>query len=269
MYSNIIVTDLDGTFIDKNNYSAKVVAPIAKALIKRGVVFVFCSSKTVEEQRNIMDSIEISLPCIVENGSGIYLPSSMRFLSGLPSEKTSDGGRLICLGEKIEIIREKIINVSNSLGVDLKPYNNLSDQELSSLSGLDLKGVERARNRHFSETLTATLKPELWREIVAMFNQMGLHCINGSRYYTVSSSNKGIACKLLLKDIQSICSEPYRTIGIGDSLNDVDFLKLVDKAYLVQKSAGCWSEVDVPNIKRISAIGPQGWIKSIEDVLCI
>ena len=257
MYSNIIVTDLDGTFIDKNNYSAKVVAPIAKALIKRGVVFVFCSSKTVEEQRNIMDSIEISLPCIVENGSGIYLPSSMSFLSGLPSEKTSDGGRLICLGEKIEIIREKIINVSNSLGVDLKPYNNLSDQELSSLSGLDLKGVERARNRHFSETLTATLKPELWREIVAMFNQMGLHCING------------IACKLLLKDIQSICSEPYRTIGIGDSLNDVDFLKLVDKAYLVQKSAGCWSEVDVPNIKRISAIGPQGWIKSIEDVLCI
>ena len=115
MGSNIIFTDLDGTFIDFETYSPDVAAPVARDLVDRGVPVIFCSSKTFGEQQALMDLIGLTVPCIVENGAGIFLPDSVRILDDLPATKIKSGGCLISLGERSDKIRLQISAVSEAL----------------------------------------------------------------------------------------------------------------------------------------------------------
>ncbi len=126
MGSNIIFTDLDGTFIDFETYSPDVAAPVARDLVDRGVPVIFCSSKTFGEQQALMDLIGLTVPCIVENGAGIFLPDSVRILDDLSATKIKSGGRLISLGERSDKIRLKISAVSEALDLELKPYHEFS-----------------------------------------------------------------------------------------------------------------------------------------------
>ena len=269
MGSNIIFTDLDGTFIDFETYSPDVAAPVARDLVDRGVPVIFCSSKTFGEQQALMDLIGLTVPCIVENGAGIFLPDSVRILDDLPATKIKSGGRLISLGERSDKIRLQISAVSEALDLELKPYHEFSDKELSKITGLDEEGAHRARNRDFSETLTASLEPEIWVDVNAALKPLGLHCLSGGRFHTVTSidCDKGRALKMVVDGFESITGDRWQSIGLGDSANDFDMLRSVDHPYLVQTPGGAWNAIDVPNLKRISAIGPKGWVLAVQDAL--
>jgi len=47
--------------------------------------------------------------------------------------------------------------------------------------------------------------------------------------------------------------------GVGDSQNDSTMLRLMDVPMLVQGPEGTWSDLNVKNIIKIPAIGPNGW----------
>jgi mannosyl-3-phosphoglycerate phosphatase len=269
MGSNIIFTDLDGTFIDFETYSPDEATPMAREVADRGVPIVFCSSKTLAEQRALMDTIGLSLPCIVENGAGIYLPETIHILEHMTATKCASGGRLITLGKRSEYIKLQVRAVSDALDLDLKPYHKFSDSELSRITGLDEDGARRARKRDFSETLTATLEPEIWNEVNAALQPLGLHCLSGGRFYTVTSidCNKGRALRIVVDGYESMTGGRWHSIGIGDSANDFDMLESVDHPYLVQTPTGNWNAIDVPNLKRLAAIGPKGWTLAVQDAL--
>ena len=116
-----VFTDLDGTLIDFETYSAELSAPSLRELQGAGVPVVFCSSKTRGEQQALLDSLELSLPCIVENGSGLYLPK------GLPSEMLGDAapGSIISWGISAGEIRAILRVVSKEMGVDFGMYCDL------------------------------------------------------------------------------------------------------------------------------------------------
>ena len=269
MGSNIIFTDLDGTFIDFETYSPKIATPMARDIANRGVPIAFCSSKTIEEQLVLMDAIGLTFPCIVENGAGIYIPDSTGILEDLPAKQIKGGGRLIGLGESSEFIRRQIGSISNALDIDLKPYHEFSDNELSRITGLDEEGARRARNRDFSETLTASLDAETWSNVNAALQPIGLHCLSGGRFHTVTSidCNKGRALKIVVDGFEAMTEDRWHSIAIGDSANDFDMLDSVDHPYLVQTPKGDWNEMGVDNLKRISAIGPDGWVLAVKDAL--
>lgn len=269
MGSNIIFTDLDGTLIDFETYSPEVAAPLARDIAERGVPIVFCSSKSLEEQLALMDTIGLTVPCIIENGAGIYIPDSVDILDTLPAKQVKSGGRLIALGDSAEFIRRQIESVSKALDIDLKPYHEFSDSELSKITGLDEGGTRRARNRDFSETLTASLDAEAWSNVNAAFQPVGLHCLSGGRFHTVTSidCNKGRALKIVVDGFESSTGDRWHSIGIGDSANDFDMLDSADYPYLVQTPRGDWNEMGVDNLKRISAIGPEGWALAVQDAL--
>jgi mannosyl-3-phosphoglycerate synthase len=57
------------------------------------------------------------------------------------------------------------------------------------------------------------------------------------------------------------------TIGIGDSLNDVEMLAVVDLPILVQTVNNRWNKLKVKNLKRVTGIGPEGWTKAASELL--
>ena len=57
------------------------------------------------------------------------------------------------------------------------------------------------------------------------------------------------------------------TIGLGDSLNDLPMLKVVDIPILVQKPNKTWEpKIKVKNLIKINAIGPRGWANAIKNM---
>jgi predicted mannosyl-3-phosphoglycerate phosphatase (HAD superfamily) len=57
------------------------------------------------------------------------------------------------------------------------------------------------------------------------------------------------------------------TIGIGDSLNDLEMLTAMDLPMLVQTVDKRWNKLNVKNLKRVTGIGPEGWAKAASEIL--
>ena len=262
----IVFTDLDGTLIDFETYSAEITTPRVRELLAEGIPVVFCSSKTRGEERALMQKMGIDTLGIVENGSGIYVPQNSDLFADQNDHPLPEGGRLIQLGTPAAVIQEKIKTVSATLGIDLKPYAHLSDQEIAKLTGLPEDAARRARQRDFSETLTAKLEPQRWTEVQNAFASHDLQCLCGGRFYTVSAANchKGTALQQVVEAYCAFHATPVRSIALGDSSNDVDMLRAANHSYLVQQPSGTWHEIDLPGVHRIPAIGPTGWLEAIE-----
>lgn len=263
----IVFTDLDGTLIDFETYSSEIAAPLARKLVRKGIPLVFCSSKTLEEQLHLMKEMGLSTPGIVENGCGIFVPDNLDLLSDHPSKQIPGFGRLVRLGVSNLKIQKAIAKLSLDMGIDFRPYSKLALPKISKITGLSQEAAQRAQNREFSETLTASLSDEVWKRVDAALNQVDLQCLCGGRFYTVTSKNcnKGTAMNLLVDAYRSSKSGDWKSIAVGDSANDYDMLQSADQGYLVQKPDGSWNEMDIPRLKQITGIGPHGWVEAIRD----
>ncbi len=264
---SIVFTDLDGTLIDFETYSPGVAGTLAQSLSQRGVPVVFCSSKTLEEQLALMQTIGLVTPGIVENGSGIFLPDSFNGFSDFNSTRVPGFGRLVSLGVSSIRIRKEVAKLSTQMGIDFQPYSQLSPLQMEKATGLDADAALRARNRDFSETLTASLDDATWAEVNRRLAKTGLQCLCGGRFYTVSAANrdKGKALAQFVKTFNEDTGADCRSIGIGDSANDLELLKSVDLPYLVQRPDATWHPMELPGLNRVPAIGPLGWVDAIHD----
>ena len=269
--NTIVFTDLDGTLIDRDTYSPELTAAKARELVASGTPIVFCSSKTRAEQMSLMSEMDLSIACILENGSGLYLPPGLDLAFDGERSKTETGGTLVGLGTSSEIIRAAIEDVSRILKLDLRPYSKLSVAEVAEITGLDELAAANARTRDFSETLTARLPINVWNQVGDEFEKRGLQCVCGGRYYTVSSKtcNKGTALTAVVDAYRDANGGDWRSIGIGDSDNDFDMLAATDEAYLVQRTDGLWNTMDLPHLVRVPGIGPKGWLMAVESAFAL
>ncbi len=145
----------------------------------------------------------------------------------------------------------------------------MTAQKTARITGLSVDAAHRAQNRDFSETLTASLPESVWREVKTALNAVGLQCLCGGRFYTITDldCSKGKAMKQLVQAFQASLGQNISSIGIGDSANDLDMLKTADHAFLVQRPDGKWNTMDVPGLNRVPAIGPFGWVQAVKGAL--
>lgn len=265
----IVFTDLDGTLIDFKTYSSKMAAPLARRLSRKAVPLVFCSSKTLEEQLHLMKEMDLSIPCIVENGCGIFIPKNIDLLNESPSKRVHGFGKLVKLGVSNLKIQKAIAKLSQDMGIEFLPYSKLTLLKISKITGLSQEAAQRAQNREFSETLTASLSEEIWREVNVRLHEVGLQCLCGGRFYTVTSidCSKGKALNLLVDAYRLSEGGNWQSIAIGDSANDYDMLRSSDHHYLVQRPDGTWSEMDIAGLRRVDAIGPHGWVSAVREAI--
>lgn len=264
-----IFTDLDGTFIDFKTYSPKLTAPVARELVAQGHLLIFCSSKTRAEQQAIMDEIELSVPGIVENGSGIFLPKGCEAVLARHGEKISGGGRMISLGTPSSKIRATILEIERALSLNLGAYGSLPVEKITQRTGLTPEAAARAQSRDFSETLTACLKVNDWNRVDEALSTEGLRALFGGRFRTVTATNcdKGRAVQRFMKSLRQSSGEEWNSVALGDSANDLEMLQAVDKPFLVQRPDGSWSDLNAPGLTRVDGVGPQGWVQVVSTFL--
>ena len=128
-----------------------------------------------------------------------------------------------------------------------KNLNDISLEELISLTGLAPDKVKKAKIRLCSEPLIWEGTNEHFQEFVILLKAKGLKLLKGGRFYhLMGSTDKGNAVRQLL-DLykKKFPGNQFKTIGIGDSPNDIEMIKEVNFPILVQRPDG--SYIDIPD----------------------
>jgi mannosyl-3-phosphoglycerate phosphatase len=262
----VIFTDLDGTLLDLETYSYDEALPSIERLRSQDVPIVFCSAKTRAEQEVYRKVLQIDDPFIVENGGAVFT-SQGYFPFDFEYHKVKDGYQVIELGIPYHRIREILAQIRADTGVDFRGFGDMSAEEVASLTSLDLEAAQRAKAREYDETLNLEGTPDEINRVLNEIKKTGLNYTSGGRYYDVTGPNdKGKATRILI-NLFNIKSGQIRTIAIGDSPNDLPMLSAVDIPVLVQKPGGTWEEIDIPHLRRVEGIGPEGWARAVEEII--
>jgi predicted mannosyl-3-phosphoglycerate phosphatase (HAD superfamily) len=99
-------------------------------------------------------------------------------------------------------------------------------------------------------------------------SDLGLDCVAGGRFtHLFIGSGKGKAVELLL-GIYKRAGDPFLSVGLGDSPNDVPMLEAVDKAVLMTAAESIPVNGFVhPDLIKTEGNGPAVWNRVVLDLL--
>jgi len=262
----VIFTDLDGTLLDLMTRSAAPALPALEQLLRRKIPVIFCSAKTRAEQESLRRKLGVADPFIVENGGAVFIPKGY-FPVPVPAHKTLRDYQICEFGIPYQEIRTRLARIRGTLGIDFRGFGDLTPREIARHTGLSPAEAARAADREYDETLLLEDLPEPERgALLRAVREAGLRWTHGGRFYHVMGENdKGRAVRLLCEFFRKSLGD-FRTVGIGDSRNDLEMLQAVDLPVLVEKYAGGWEDVTLPNLRKISGTGPTGWRRVVESL---
>lgn len=262
----IVFTDLDGTLLDEK-YSYEAAKPAINVLLCSKIPIVFCSSKTRAEIEVYCNEIGITDPFISENGAAIFIPSSY-FNFSYEYTKQRLPYNIIELGIEYSTLREKFKKIMRITGYKIIGFGDMTEEEIAKDCGLDLKSAGLSKKRDYDEVFRIVEGKE--SEILRLIKEEGLNYTKGGIYYHIMGDNdKGRAVRILAELYKKEYKDKdVKTLGLGDSLNDLPMLKAVDIPVLVKKANGRHDmNIKIKNIIKVDGVGPEGWKKAIEELI--
>ncbi len=261
----IIFTDLDGTLLDSQTYDFTPALPALNQLQKTGVPVVPCTSKTHLEVIRLREKLGLRDPFIVENGSAIFMEPEYFPLK--KDWKTLDGYHVKILGKTYDQIREFFLKLRTQFSLLTKGFFEMSVKEIQAHTQLNYEEAALAKQRFFSEPFVNEEQFDLLsnKEVVEFVEQHGFRLLKGNRFYhLIGQCDKGLAVKELINVFKEHWQQPVKTLGLGDSRNDVELLKAVDVPVLIRKFDGSYlQEHGLESVFVTENIGPAGWAEAV------
>jgi mannosyl-3-phosphoglycerate phosphatase len=261
MIKKVVFTDIDGTLTDIKTGELGDVKDLIRRLKNRNIPVILCSAKTRAEQIKIRRELGLTEPFIVENGGGIVIPKDyFGSLSDMPNHKEVKEYDIIELGKPAREIRLKLLNIRNQFKFKFIGVADLSIESLCHLTDMPPASARRMAQREYGETILQIDRRQQ-RRFAKVAEQSGLKTIYGGRFFDVTIGNdKGKAVGIMINLYKKkYYKDNVKFFGVGDSQNDSTMLRLMDVPMLVQGPEGTWSNLNVKNIIKIPAIGPNGW----------
>ncbi len=276
----IIITDLDGTLLDHDNYSFSAALPALEKLEQQQIPVIINSSKTSAEITTLRHQLNNSHPFIIENGSAIFTPAGYFKSNTSTTLNMSDGKNEpleeIILGER----RSKILDIINECGThyqsEFVQYSQCSAEDIVTLTGLPLEDAKKSSERFYTEPLKWTGSESLKQEFIDDIKERGLHTLQGGRFlHVMGLTDKGQAnqhIKALYHDFYASVNPSkkgnnVKVIALGDSHNDIAMLQAADIAVVIRSPHYPPPEFDHPHKIISNAYGPEGWNECIQQLI--
>lgn len=262
----VVLTDLDGSLLDHATYSFEAAREALAMLQERAIPLVIVSSKTRAEIEPLRARLHDADPFVVENGGALFIPKGY-FDFPVKWAQVHGDYQVIELGAPCARLRAALIEIGQTVGYRLKGFGDMPVAEIAERTGLSHAEAGLAKQREYDEPFIIEGiedRAPLVHEIHCQAEARGLRCTRGGRFYHLTgNSDKGRACGILIdcyRQQQDHAGGALVTVGIGDSLNDLPMLAMVDRPVLVQRPDGSYDpEVPLPNLIRAPGIGPTGW----------
>jgi len=259
----LVFTDLDGTLLDHKTYSFDPARPALRLLREKGIPLIICTSKTRAEIENVRLALDNGDPFIAENGGAIFIPDGY-FPDELPEAKRISGYQVIELGTLYPRLLQVFSLIKERLPGKLKGFGDFAAEDVARLTGLSLREAGLAKKREFDEPFLLK-DPSVLETIQDMARASGMKITRGGRFFHLTGDNdKGKAVRLLQRIYAEAEGCPAKSIGLGDSLNDLPLLGAVDFPVLVQKPGGLYdSSIRLRHLVFAPGEGPLGWCAAV------
>jgi len=259
----VIFSDLDGTLLDHNTYSFQAASEALEFIKSKNIPLVICTSKTHKEIELYRKLLDNKCPFISENGGGIFVPNSY-FSKEFKYDKEIDGYKVIELGTPREKLSATLRSISKETGIQIRGFSDMTVKEIAELTGLDDETAKLAVDRDYSEPFIINEDEKYTATIEKEINLKGYMHTRGGRFHHILGGNdKGKAVKILTNLYKQEFGST-KTVGIGDSLNDLPMLDAVDIPIIVQKPNGVYDlKIELPKLTYADGVGPSGWNSSI------
>jgi len=266
-HTALIFTDLDATFLDKDNFSFANNVDIANKLVSSGNYVIFNTSKTFAEIIHFFEKHSISFPFICENGAAIYLPP------GIIDSQKNKRAQFEILFESKRIdssIRNFKKILKKRFGPNIIFFNDLSHSEQLKLSGLEDDNLKLAVKREYSELILFNSIGS--KQIDELYNFVKFHnfqLIKGGRFFHLSyDCNKGFAMQVLVNTFKKYYSNrEFITIALGDNENDIGMLNQANYPCLISGGDDklISKKINSENLIISKQTAPEGWIECINN----
>jgi mannosyl-3-phosphoglycerate phosphatase len=260
----VIFSDLDGTLLDRNTYSFEPAQPALDLIRQKDIPLVLSSSKTMAEIEFYRRALENGHPFISENGGAVFIPKNY-FSFRFSYDRETDWFFVLELGIFYPRIIEILDSIKKETGISMKGFSDLTEKEISSLCALDLKKAEWAKKREYDEPFIIEGGEKEIEIVRRKIEEKGMTYAWGGRFHHLLGKNdKGKAVEILKKLYENQFFSIV-TVGIGDSLNDLLMLSVVDHPILLKGEDRISAKVLSPiqNCTVIHGTGPRAWNEAI------
>jgi len=263
----IIFTDLDGTLLDHNTYKYSEALPALELIIKHNIPLILTSSKTKVEMLGYQKSMSIEeFPFIVENGSAVY--TSIDYFQSDQNKEQIENYDCFKMGKPYSEIVRILKIISEKFNYNILGFHNTDKNEIIKRTQLSSEAVTLAMQRDFSVPLFFDNKA---KEILSQeLKKYNLQILFGGRFmHILGKTDKGKALNLVTRGYLNMPgSVSFKTIAIGDTLNDVAMLKNADIKILVKRHNNEYdTRVQIDNLIYSPYIGPKGLNHSLFEIL--
>ena len=226
------------------------------------------SSKTRSELAVLSREMGLSFPFISENGGGVFFPDDVS--TRVPHGAVHTGAWWKwSIGTPYRVLVRGLREIQMELDCPMRGFSEMSEKEISRLTGLDPEKIPLAALREFDEPFIMLEPGNSDIDAVRLAaEKRGFHITQGGRFYHIhGKGDKGTAVKRLIEWYKESYASVF-SIGLGDSPNDFPMLKEVDRPVLVY-SGRRFPEIEeqIPGLQITQRPGPDGWNDAVLDIL--
>ena len=253
----LIFTDLDGTFLNHDDYSFDSSKESLEKILQKKIPLIFTTSKTKIEVEILQKKVGIKEPFIVENGAAIFIPKNYdnKDFSFLDEFESYNIFQLGLSYEQILIFYNKYKKEFGMLG-----FSDMSIEEVTKYTGLDLENAKLSKQRDFSEPflLEDDSVLENLQNLALTYN---IKITKGGRFYHLIGEfqDKGKAVKKAKMIFKDIYNEKISSIALGDGENDIVMLENVTTPIIIKNHENKYLDCSINNIQKSNYQGSKGW----------
>lgn len=253
----IIFTDLDGTFLNHDDYTFDQASDALSYLKQEKIPLIFTTSKTKKEVEKLQKEVGIAEPFIVENGAALFVPLDYGGIATSDLERHDDY-HVVVFGTPISEILDFYERYKEAFG--MVGFSQMSVQEVASLTQMDEARARLAKMRDFTEPFL--LKDEsVLPSLMEKAAEHGIKVTKGGRFYHLigEAQDKGIAVNRTIALFEVTLDAKVESLGLGDSLNDLPMLKEVSIPIVIQQHDGGYLHSETLQLYKSSFPGSKGW----------
>jgi mannosyl-3-phosphoglycerate phosphatase len=270
MFKDVFIfTDLDGTLLDHDTYSFEAALPMLQKLDSINIPVIPNTSKTFAELTQLRQKLSLDGPFIVENGAAIYIP--MHYFKTQPNDTKSKNGYWV---KEFSKPRKHWLSVIETLkdrfAGEFTHFDNMSNEEIISATGLSAKQAKLASTREYGEPILWLGSDSTKNKFVQAIKILGVSPLQGGRFlHLCGECDKGQALLWLTQQFKIERGIKHcTTISLGDGQNDVAMLEVADIAVRILSPANDPPTLTIQkNVYTSEAYGPSGWTQCLQQIL--
>jgi mannosyl-3-phosphoglycerate phosphatase len=260
----ILFTDLDGSLLDQSTYSADPAWEALHRIQELGIPLVFCTSKTRAEVEYWRATLGNRHPFIVENGGALYIPDGY-FATDLCAPARRDAYAVFEFGTPYRDLVDTLRRASQETGCRVRGFRDMTAREVSRRHGLPLEQARLAKIREYDEPFEILDPPG--SELLTAIECRGRRWTRGGRLHHITGhANKAESVCLLTRHYRRTL-DTIITVGLGDGMNDLDFLGCVDIPVVIRSKIASKLRSALPHARVTALPGPEGWNRAVLEIL--